>query len=68
MPIDWDHIPAALWRHNKATLVPVQNVDPIRLQDLVGIDDQAAQAIGSLQQGVHPEAENQMEVTPRTPL
>lgn len=42
MPIDWDHIPAALWRHNKATLVPVQNVDPIRLQDLVGIDDQAA--------------------------
>jgi predicted AAA+ superfamily ATPase len=42
MPIDWDHIHAALWRHNKDTLVPVQNVDPIRLKDLVGIDTQAA--------------------------
>jgi predicted AAA+ superfamily ATPase len=42
MPIDWEHIDAALWRHAKETLVPVRNVDGIRLQDLVGIDNQAS--------------------------
>ena len=42
MSIDWESIHAALWRHNKQMLVAVRHVDPIRLQDLVGIDDQAA--------------------------
>ena len=41
MSIDWEHIHAALWRHNKASLAPVHHVDPIRLQDLVGIEQQA---------------------------
>lgn len=42
MPIDWDNINAALWRHHKAILQPVQHVDPVRLQDLIGITDQAS--------------------------
>jgi predicted AAA+ superfamily ATPase len=42
MPIDWEHLHAALWRHSKMTLLPVHNIDRIRLQDLVGIDDQVA--------------------------
>ena len=42
MPIDWEHIHAALWRHSKMTLLPVLHIDHIRLQDLVGIDDQVA--------------------------
>jgi predicted AAA+ superfamily ATPase len=41
MSIDWDKTHAALWRHSKALLAPVNKVDPIRLQDLVGIDDQS---------------------------
>lgn len=40
-PIDWEQIHAALWRHGKAALAPVYHIDPVRLQDLVGIDDQA---------------------------
>lgn len=42
MPFDWEHTHAALWRHSKMTLLPVHNVDQIRLHELVGIDDQVA--------------------------
>jgi len=45
MPIDWDQIDAALWRHAKQMLVPVRNVDPIRLHNLVGIDKQVSALI-----------------------
>lgn len=41
MPIDWEHIHAALWRSNKATLQAVRRIDPIRLNELVGVSDQA---------------------------
>ena len=41
MPIDWEQIHAALWRHSKEALMPVRHIDPIRLRDLVGIDEQA---------------------------
>lgn len=40
MPIDWENIYAALWRHSKSALIPVHNVDRIKLSDLVGIDKQ----------------------------
>lgn len=40
MPIDWEHIHAALWRHNKTTLQAVRRIDPIRLNELVGVSDQ----------------------------
>lgn len=45
MPIDWEHIYAALWRHHNALLQPVQQIDPVRLSDLVGISDQATALI-----------------------
>ncbi len=59
MPIDWDHIDAALWRHAKQTLVPVRKVDPIRLHDLVGIDKQASALIRNTKRFVtHQPANN----------
>lgn len=42
MSINWDHFHAALWRHSKGTLLPVRATDPIRLQELVGIEEQTA--------------------------
>jgi len=45
MPIDWDHIHAALWRQSKRALVPVQQVDQIHLRDLIDIDRQASELI-----------------------
>lgn len=41
MPIDWEHTYAALWRHHKATLQAVERIDPICLDNLIGITDQA---------------------------
>ncbi|MEJ2360475.1 MAG: ATP-binding protein [Gammaproteobacteria bacterium] len=45
MSINWNQIYAALWRHHKASLQPVQKLDPIRLSDLVGISDQVTALI-----------------------
>ena len=40
MSIDWNVTLAAIWRQRKEYLRPVYNTDPIRLQDLLGIDRQ----------------------------
>jgi predicted AAA+ superfamily ATPase len=41
--IDWNTTRAAVWRPQKAYLRPVQGIDPIRLEDLIGIDHQKEQ-------------------------
>ncbi|MGR9099533.1 MAG: ATP-binding protein [Gammaproteobacteria bacterium] len=38
--IDWSTTQAAIWRRRKETLRPVRQLDPIRLHELLGIDDQ----------------------------
>lgn len=38
--IDWDSTWAALWRHHRQTLRAVRHLDPIRLEQLVGIERQ----------------------------
>ena len=43
--IDWHTTYAALWRQSREYLRPVAHLDPIRLQDLVGIDEQKRQLI-----------------------
>jgi predicted AAA+ superfamily ATPase len=43
MNIDWKTIKAAVWRPRKEYLRPVRLTDPIRLEDLLGIDGQKAQ-------------------------
>jgi predicted AAA+ superfamily ATPase len=43
MNIDWNLTIAAVWRPRKEYLRPVQHVDPVRLDALVGIDHQKEQ-------------------------
>lgn len=41
--IDWNTTFAAIWRQRKQYLRPVRNIDPIRLDQLLGIEDQKRQ-------------------------
>lgn len=43
--IDWNLTFAAIWRQRKAYMRPVLHIDPIQLDDLLGIDVQKAQLI-----------------------
>src|SRR3569623_1458171 len=43
MHIDWNNIHAAIWRPRKQYLRPVRHADPVRLDDLVGIEQQKEQ-------------------------
>jgi predicted AAA+ superfamily ATPase len=43
--IDWDKVYAAVWRSRRALLRPVVAVDPVGLEDLVGIDVQKAELL-----------------------
>ncbi len=45
MSIDWNTILAAIWRHQSGRLRPVRELDPIRLDDLVGIDTQKGRLV-----------------------
>lgn len=38
--INWVEVPAAIWRQYRQALRPVRKVDPISLDQLIGIDDQ----------------------------
>src|SRR5512147_2704215 len=40
MEIDWNHTLAAVWRQRREQLHPVTAVDPVRLDELIGIDRQ----------------------------
>lgn len=40
MSIDWNSVPAAIWRSRRSVLRPVSELDPIRLDQLLGIDVQ----------------------------
>ena len=43
--IDWNTTYAAIWRQRQAFLRPVQQIDPIRLEQLLGIESQKQQLI-----------------------
>lgn len=59
MPIDWEHIYAAIWRHNKLTFKPVVHIDSIRLQNLIDIDRQASELVNNTERFVsHQPANN----------
>ena len=45
MNLDWQTIPAAVWRQQKGVLRAVQSVDPVALDSLVGVDKQKAELL-----------------------
>ncbi len=52
MDIDWEKTHAAIWRQHKQYLRPVSALDPISLDDLVGIEEQKNQLIHNTQRFV----------------
>ena len=50
--IDWQQIPAAVWRSHGQLLKPVKSVDPIRLASLVGIERQKQQLVDNTERFV----------------
>jgi hypothetical protein len=47
MGIDWNKTPAAIWRQHKHKLRAVKAIDPIRLQDLIGIERQKTELVSN---------------------
>lgn len=47
MNIDWNDTIAAVWRQQKSTLRPVNSVDPITLDALIGIDRQKKELVNN---------------------
>lgn len=47
--IDWNHTYAAIWRQRLEYLRPVRQIDPIRLDQLLGIEPQKQQLIDNTQ-------------------
>ena len=45
--IDWNTTYAAIWRQRQAVLRPVRQIDPIRLDQLLGIDSQKQQMVNN---------------------
>ncbi len=45
--IDWSKTHAAIWRQQKHKLRAVKAIDPVRLQDLIGIERQKTELINN---------------------
>jgi len=52
MAINWSETSAAVWRQQKQVLRPVMELDPVALDDLVGIDRQKAELVKNTQRFV----------------
>lgn len=47
MAIEWDQVPAAVWRPRRSVLRPVKALDPIGLDQLLGIDAQKQKLVSN---------------------
>jgi predicted AAA+ superfamily ATPase len=55
---DWVEVEAAIWRHNGGYLKPVRNIDPVALDDLLGVEEQKQQLLANTEQFVRGEPAN----------
>jgi uncharacterized protein len=58
MTIDWQSTFAAIWRSRKGYLRPIENIDPINLSQLIGIDEQKMQLVRNTQRFLNGEGAN----------
>ena len=56
--LDWHHIHAAVWRANNQKLKAVSRLDPIRLQQLIGIENQKAALLDNTRRFLNGETSN----------
>jgi len=55
---DWVEVEAAIWRHNGGYLKPVRHIDPVALDDLLGVEEQKRQLLANTEQFVRGEPAN----------
>jgi len=55
---DWVEVEAAIWRHNGGYLKPVRRIDPVALDDLLGVEEQKQQLLANTEQFVRGEPAN----------
>jgi len=58
MNIDWNQHHAAIWRARREYLRPVQHIDPITLDGLLGIDEQKQQLLDNTQRFINDQPAN----------
>lgn len=58
MSIDWNQTVAAVWRQNRSELRAVTSVDPVMLDDLIGIDRQKQELVRNTQRFLAKEPAN----------
>ena len=58
MAIDWNLTSAAVWRPRAGKLRPVRRMDPVRLEDLLGIDAQKAALVANTERFLDGRAAN----------
>ncbi|MGQ9425667.1 ATP-binding protein [Gilvimarinus sp. F26214L] len=58
MTIDWRQTPAAIWRARRASLRPVRDLDPIRLDQLLGIDAQKERIVHNTERFLRGQSAN----------
>ncbi|MDH5445079.1 MAG: ATP-binding protein [Gammaproteobacteria bacterium] len=58
MSIDWNKHQAAIWRSRKEYLRPVQNIDPISLDDLLGVERQKHLLLANTERFVNKQKAN----------
>ncbi|WP_043317290.1 ATP-binding protein [Microbulbifer sp. HZ11] len=56
--IDWDQQIAAIWRAQQGVLKPVRRLDPVRLDQLLGIDEQKRQLVENTEKFLRGEPAN----------
>jgi hypothetical protein len=56
--INWNETDAAIWRQQKAYLLPVRHFDPIKLDDLMGIDGQKFQLVTNTERFLNSQPAN----------
>lgn len=58
MSIDWSQAAAAVWRSNRSELRAVSSIDPVSLDDLIGIDRQKQELVRNTQRFLAGEPAN----------
>jgi predicted AAA+ superfamily ATPase len=55
---DWNEVHAALWRHQRGYLKPVKYIDPVSLEDLLGVEHQKQELLANTEQFLQGEPAN----------
>lgn len=56
--LDWNKVQAAIWRHQQGYLKPVQHIDPVALEDLLGVERQKQELLANTEQFLQGEPAN----------